>query len=184
MDFEIAKDEKKIIDTGNLDNFKKAVSEFKEPKQGKHTLPYVLFGNWNIVYRPDGTGQYKHEMEYGTFCLVCKVRQPSLDKLNYYKSKGYKVLRFYFPYKQDAPPKTEVTEHGWIQTLRGSEDADPYLEARNWCKFQMESDTRKHDGIQRENSLLKENKSLLDELEKLKAEKSKDGNKKLQPCTG
>lgn len=155
----------KVIDTSDLSKFEKQLAEFKPPRRGKDAMPYVLFGSWALVSRPDGNGSYKQELEYRLRCLEFPVSSPSINKLAQYKGKGWVILDFYFPEKQNLTEKKDKTERGFKAILR-SADVDPYSEARAYCQSQKNV-TYNLDSNRKEISALKA------ELEKLKAKDDK-----------
>lgn len=158
------------VDTANLDNFKEALDNFKEPQIAGVKIPYVVFGRWSFNWEFDPeSGQHKLNNKYGLHVLKCHVGAPSLAKLQYYKNKGWQVLKHWFPHKSELPPKKNVTESGWVAALRGGDDTDLYSDARSWCR-QMESNADAVSANKQEVSALKE------ELEKLKG--MQNGNAK------
>lgn len=161
------------VDTANLDNFKELLANFKEPRRGNVKIPYVVFGRWSRNWTFDESlQQHTCDNRYTLHVQRCHVGAPPLAKLQYYKNKGWQVLQWWFPTHADLPPKTEITESGWVASMRGDE-TDIYSEARAWCEGA-------HAAVTSNNEVLQENSKLKEELEKLKAEKAKaikDGNK-------
>jgi hypothetical protein len=121
----------KIIDTSDIAKYEDKLKAFTPPKMGKDKIPYVLFGGWQMSYKPDN-GSYKQEIEYDLRCMQYPDSAPSVDVINYYKNKGWTLIDYYFPHKQDLTTRDQVSESGFKALIRTSEE-DMYREARAFC---------------------------------------------------
>jgi hypothetical protein len=173
--------QEKIIDTSNFENFREQFEKFEAPKSRGLKIPYILWGKWNRVYRPDVGGIYKVDIEYSVEAMMFRSVAPTTSKIMMYKNKGYRVLDFWFPTKAELPNKKpdQIVEAGWIGMLRNSEDGnDPYSEARSLCRDLKNAFFGKHEDA-------KQIASLKQELEELRAKQNEqDTNTRASKARG
>ena len=119
------------INRDDLSNWDEPIKSFKPPKSRGVISPYVLFGKVSIANRAGGKKPVTN--------LHCfKVVEPKAaePKIAYYVQKGFKVLAYGFPKKEELKPLNEKrlnTISGWELALR-DQNMDPFANLRRICE--------------------------------------------------
>lgn len=84
------------------DNFADVLKNFKEPVKGRRKIPYVLFAKAAKTYKLNHNNQYDEVDDVAIHCLDCSNGQGQEGVIDYYCRKGFKILKWSFPFGDDA----------------------------------------------------------------------------------
>lgn len=84
------------------EQFADVLKEFKEPVKGKRKIPYVLFAKMSKTFKINKDNQYDEVDAVAVHCLDCSNGQGQEGVIGYYVRKGFKILKWSFPFGDDA----------------------------------------------------------------------------------